>query len=107
MSDSGSYPESYLGQGLHRREDDRLVRGNRLGVAEVKVPGMLDVAFVRSPVAHGRIVSIDVTAAPAAPARVCPWTAEDLDLPDVPPFGGQDTTKPWPPLATDRVRYHG
>lgn len=107
MSDPESSLGSYLGQGLHRREDDRLLRGHHLRVAEVVVPGMLDVAFVRSPVAHGRIVTVDVTAACAVPGVVGGWTAKDLELPDVPPFGGQDTTKPWPPLATDRVRYHG
>ncbi|MBM3572711.1 MAG: xanthine dehydrogenase family protein, partial [Alphaproteobacteria bacterium] len=44
-----------VGARLRRREDDRYLRGRGQFVADIAMPGMLDVAFVRSPVAHGRI----------------------------------------------------
>jgi hypothetical protein len=42
-----------VGARLPRKEDDRFLRGRGEYVANILVPGMLDVAFVRSPMAHG------------------------------------------------------
>lgn len=98
---------SYLGQSVPRREDDRLLRGSRLSVADIALPGLLDAAFVRSTVAHGELRGVDVSAALRVPGVVAAYAGAELDLPEVPPFGGQDLSKPWPPLALDRVRYFG
>src|SRR5215831_20898246 len=63
-----SYPEIVkmteqgVGARLLRKEDDRLMRGRGQFVADIRLPGMRDVAFLRSPVAHGRIRNISVPA---------------------------------------------
>ena len=48
-----------IGAPLKRKEDDRFMRGRGEYVGNIRMVGMLDVAFVRSPVAHGRIVGIE------------------------------------------------
>jgi len=48
-----------VGARLLRKEDDRLMRGRGQFVADLRFAGMQDVAFVRSPVAHGRLKAID------------------------------------------------
>ena len=56
-----------VGRSLLRREDARLLRGQGQYIADLVLPGMLHVAFVRSPVAHARIVSLDTSRAEALP----------------------------------------
>ncbi|MCW2526574.1 MAG: aldehyde oxidase and xanthine dehydrogenase molybdopterin binding protein [Pseudonocardiales bacterium] len=99
MSNFGSTPP--------RREDVRLLTGRRRSVGDITLPDQLDIAFARSDVAHARLTGVDVTAARNMPGVHGAFTAQTLPLPMVPPFDGQDTTKPWPPLATDRIRYYG
>ncbi|MCB0991954.1 MAG: hypothetical protein KDB16_13315, partial [Acidimicrobiales bacterium] len=53
----------FVGQSVHRVEDDRLLRGAGRYVGDINPPGVLHAVFVRSPVAHAHIVSIDVEAA--------------------------------------------
>jgi carbon-monoxide dehydrogenase large subunit len=48
-----------VGARLRRKEDDRYLRGRGQFVADIKLAGMMEVAFVRSPIAHGRIRSIE------------------------------------------------
>src|SRR6516165_11829412 len=95
-----------VGASLLRREDERHLQGRGQFVADVKLPGTMEVAFVRSPHAHARIKSISVP--PEARGRV--FTA--ADLPRVKPIritvhatGAKAPT--WPPLAIDKVRYVG
>src|ERR1700730_5844801 len=95
-----------VGASLLRREDDRHLHGRGEFVADVKLPGTMDVAFVRSPHAHARIRSISVP--PEAACRV--FTA--ADLPRVKPIrvvshSTGAKSPPWPPLAIDKVRYVG
>src|SRR5258708_36682649 len=63
-SDPASEAMADTGQGvgarLLRKEDDRLMRGRGQFVADIRVAGLQDVAFVRSPLAHARIRSITV-----------------------------------------------
>ncbi len=47
-----------VGARLERKEDDRFLRGRSLYVSDMKVAGQLEVAFVRSPIAHGRILRV-------------------------------------------------
>lgn len=99
-----------LGQSIPRREDRRLVTGTGCYVADVDAPGVLDVAFLRSPVPHGAVRSVDRSRARAAAGVVGAWAAKDLpDLPVVPPSGPRQTPEgpAWPALASDRVRYVG
>src|SRR5215813_12838268 len=95
-----------IGASLLRREDDRHLHGRGQFVADIKLPGAMEVAFVRSPHAHARIRSISVP--PEARGRV--FTA--ADLPRVKPIrvvshSAGAKSPPWPPLATDKVRYVG
>ena len=52
---------------MHRKEDARFIRGRGTYVDDVKLPGMLHGAILRSPYAHARIVSIDTSAARRTP----------------------------------------
>ncbi len=71
MSESASAPP-------RRSEDPRLLTGRALFVDDVHLEGMLHVAFLRSDFAHGRIVSVDVSAALDRPGVVAAYTAWDL-----------------------------
>ena len=64
-----------FGAPITRNEDARLLSGQALFVDDVELPGMLYAAFLRSNVAHARIVSIDAAAARARPGVVKVYTA--------------------------------
>ena len=51
-----------VGARLRRKEDDRFLRGRGEYVGDIKLPGMQDVAFFRSPVAHGIIRNLSIPA---------------------------------------------
>src|SRR4051794_39084191 len=93
-----------------RREDARLVRGAGTFVADLREPGCAEAVFVRSDVAHGDLHDVDLTAARTMPGVLAAWAQPDLPfLTDTPPMmePGAARGRPWPPLATDRVRYFG
>ena len=77
-----------IGARLGRKEDDRLLRGRGQFVADIRLPGMKDVAFLRSPVAHARIRGISIPSA----QRSSTFTAADLIgvRPVVPDRGSAD-----------------
>jgi len=56
-----------IGQGIDRVEDERLLRGQGAFVDDLQLPGMLHAAILRSTVAHGRLLRVDVSAARAMP----------------------------------------
>ena len=58
---------TYIGQPLRRREDFKFITGKGRYVDDIKVPGMLHMAVLRSPHAHAVIKRIDLAAAKAAP----------------------------------------
>ncbi len=98
----------HIGRAAPRREDRSPLLGRQRYIADVKLPGMLEAVFVRSPVANARIVSIDAEAARALPGVVAVYTAADLG--DVGSFPHTiDYIRPvrQRPLAEDRVRYVG
>ncbi|MGY1707622.1 xanthine dehydrogenase family protein molybdopterin-binding subunit [Geodermatophilus sp. SYSU D00697] len=68
----------YVGQRVRRSEDPRLLAGRGRFVDDVDEPRQAVVAFVRSPIASGRIVAVDTAAAEAAPGVVAVLTAADL-----------------------------
>ena len=68
----------YFGERIKRNEDPRLLTGQALFVDDVHLPGMAHAAFVRSPYAHARIVSIDVTRALQREGVIAVFTAADL-----------------------------
>ena len=67
-----------LGASRLRKEDARFIRGRGTYVDDIKLPGMLFGAMVRSPYAHARIKSIDKAKALAVPGVVAVLTADDL-----------------------------
>ena len=58
---------SYMGQRVLRLEDAKLLTGRALFIDDVELPGMLEVAFLRSDDAHGILRRIDATAARSRP----------------------------------------
>jgi carbon-monoxide dehydrogenase large subunit len=93
-----------------RVEDRRLLTGAGRYVADLCDAETLHCSFVRSPIAHGRIVDIDLGLAREMDGVVGVFTADDLDLPDLPGNtgrgpGAEQMTRP--PLARDRVRHVG
>ncbi len=95
-----------VGASLLRREDERHLHGRGEFVSDIKLPGTVEVAFLRSPHAHARIKSITVP--PEAAGRV--FAA--ADLPQVTPIrvvtqAAGAKSPAFPPLATDKVRYVG
>lgn len=93
-----------------RREDPPLVRGEGRYVADLVDDDTLHCAFVRSPVAHGRITGIDTDDVAGASGVVGVYTAADLELTDIPGNTGRGPEAPAmvrPPLARDVVRHVG
>ena len=83
------------------------VRGHVGFVTELTEPGMLHARLLRSRVAHGRIVRIDVTSARAVPGVRAVLTGEDLLRMDgVDPWFGP-VYRDQPALALGKVRYAG
>jgi aerobic carbon-monoxide dehydrogenase large subunit len=68
----------YVGARVRRKEDPRLITGSSQYVDDLKLPGMLHVAFVRSSYPHARIRGIDASAAKAMPGVVGVFTGRDL-----------------------------
>lgn len=68
----------FFGERIRRNEDPRLLMGQALFVDDVQLAGMAHVAFVRSPYAHARILSIDTAAALAREGVLAIYTAADL-----------------------------
>lgn len=104
-----------IGTSVLRHEDPALLRGEAQFVADVSLPGQVSLCFVRSSIAHGRILDIDVTAAEGAPGVIGVFTGNDLieslgAVPRIPPrVSFDETVVPYlqPILATDKVRYVG
>ncbi|MDR5683781.1 MAG: xanthine dehydrogenase family protein molybdopterin-binding subunit [Armatimonadota bacterium] len=89
--------------GITRHEDPRLLSGRARYLDDIRLPGALHAAFVRSPHAHARILRV-------RRAAEWVWTYEDLEgvHPIAPRLDadGFTPTAQWP-LAADRVRYVG
>jgi aerobic carbon-monoxide dehydrogenase large subunit len=102
-----------IGKPVVRKEDVRLTAGRGQYFADMKIPGALHCAFVRSSHSHAEVVSIDTVAALRAPGVVAVFTGEDLKdrlapLPHpivVPNLPGK-FPKHWP-LAVGRVKFNG
>lgn len=104
-----------IGSPVRRKEDYKLITGRGTFVDDIKLPGMLYAVFVRSPVAHARIVSINTEEAQKHPGVVKVFTAEDLKnvgklptawvVPDSNQVDPNAVAKPL--LAEGKVRYVG
>ncbi|MBS0126774.1 xanthine dehydrogenase family protein molybdopterin-binding subunit [Thetidibacter halocola] len=71
-------PNSYIGKTVPRPNITKLVQGRGRYVDDIVLPRMVHVAFVRSPVAHGKITGIDIEAAKTVPGVLRVFTGADL-----------------------------
>jgi carbon-monoxide dehydrogenase large subunit len=106
--------ERYTGASIKRSEDPRILTGRGRYVDDVKLPGMLHAAFVRSPVAHARVLSVDVSAARELPGVAAVYTGAEIESITVPGpdlmssmMGGGGPVPEFTLLATDKVRLVG
>ena len=100
---------SLVGSRIKRREDPRLIMGRGTFVDDIQLPRMTYAAILRSPYAHARIRSIDVSKAKALPGVVTVITGADLQGKNVPCGWTLPDIKvaPHPALAVGKVRYTG
>jgi carbon-monoxide dehydrogenase large subunit len=106
-------PERYVGGGVPRKEDPALVTGRANWTDNIKLPGMLHMAVLRSPFAHAKITNLDVSGALDQPGVVAAFKADDLAedwaaaMPCAWPVT-EDIKMPdhWP-LAKDEVNFMG
>src|SRR6476660_5734879 len=106
--------ERYTGASIKRSEDPRILTGTGRYVDDIKLPGMLHAAFARSPLAHGRVLSVDVAAARALPGVGAVLTGADLEAMTVPGpdalmalMGWAGPSPEFTLLGTDKVRVMG
>jgi carbon-monoxide dehydrogenase large subunit len=112
--------ETFTGQGVPRKEDPRLLTGAGSYVSDLHAPDMLSAVVVRSPHAHARIASLDVSRAASVPGVAAVFSHADLGAAQMPiPSFGQfpqslldqwkPEIRPAPayPFAADKVRYVG
>src|SRR5947199_8937126 len=78
MSATAKGADTHVGRPLRRKEDPRLITGRARYVDDISLPGTLWAAFVRSPEAHAKIVSIDASAARERPGIHAVFTGEDM-----------------------------
>jgi aerobic carbon-monoxide dehydrogenase large subunit len=112
MTATAESPAAELGRARTRKEDARLVTGQTTWTDNLVLPGMLHMAFVRSPYAHAKITSVDVSAAKEIPGVVAAFSGADFaeeqgSLPCAWPVTPDIVIPPHPPMATDEVRYVG
>ena len=95
-----------LGASRRRVEDNRFIRGKGNYVDDIVLPGMLHMEILRSPLAHARIASIDVSGAWAVPGVRLVLTGEMMAARNLAwmPTLSYDTQAV---LATDKVRFQG
>jgi carbon-monoxide dehydrogenase large subunit len=106
-------PMTYIGTAVRRKEDPELITGQARYTDDLTAPGMVWMAVVRSPHAHARITSVDVSRARKAEGVVAAYTGEELasewaaPLPCAWPVTEEMANPPHWPLARDKVRYGG
>ncbi len=106
-----------VSQPVPRTEDPRLLRGNGLYTDDRNLDGQAHAVFLRSPVGHGRIATLDVAAARNAPGVLAVLTHDDIaaaglgTLPNNLPVKSRDGSPlikpPRPVLADGTVRHIG
>ena len=105
-------PNSYIGKSVPRSDAKRLLQGRGSYVDDVQLPRMVHAAFLRSPFAHARIVSIDVTAAQLFDGVVAVYCGKDMQAHVTPWVGvlshleGLRSAEQMP-MAIDVTRWQG
>ena len=106
-----SSPAKFIGRSVPRLEDRPLLTGQGRFAADINFPGQWTMRVVRSPVAHGRIKTVDASATLALRGVHAVWTYADVA--HIPPIGfrltGLASLEPYrqPVLAQEVVRYVG
>jgi CO/xanthine dehydrogenase Mo-binding subunit len=102
--------KNWVGQALPRKEENRLLRGRGKFADDIKLREMLYLKFVRSPYAHAKIASVDISAAENLAGVICALTGAEIAAQTQPfieigpdPFA---KIKDYP-LAVSKVRYQG
>jgi carbon-monoxide dehydrogenase large subunit len=101
-----------VGRARRRKEDARLVTGRTQWTDNIQLPGMLYVAYLRSPMAHARITRVDIGPALAEPGVVAAFSGRDFEqeqgsLPCAWPVSEDIVIPDHPPMAVNEVRYVG
>jgi carbon-monoxide dehydrogenase large subunit len=105
-----SRPFRYVGRSVPRLEDPELLSGRARYLDDVQLPGALEVAFVRSPYAHARLVGIRADAARTHDGVALVVTSDELgEAPEIVTGSSRPEagTRRRPLLPRDRVRYVG
>jgi aerobic carbon-monoxide dehydrogenase large subunit len=95
-----------IGHSVRRVEDDRFIRGKGNYIDDLKLPGMLHMAILRSPYAHAKLNGIDASRASALPGVIAVVTGELMaqhNLAWMPTMSGDTQAV----LVTDKVRFQG
>jgi carbon-monoxide dehydrogenase large subunit len=106
-----------IGQGMRRFEDQRFLTGTGAYTDDLPFEGALRAYVLRSPIAHGAITSLDVSAAKDAPGVKAVLTGADVTADGLNPLpcgallkgreGKRTVATPYPLLVSDRVRHVG
>ena len=101
-----------IGKARARKEDARLVTGQTTWTDNMVLPGLLHLAFARSPFAHATIKRVDTSAARAMPGVVAVFSGQDFkdeqgSLPCAWPVTADIVIPAHPAMAVDEVRYVG
>ena len=102
-----------FGSGIRRREDPRLITGRASYTDDIKLPGTVHAAILRSPYAHANITSIDTSAAVCQPGVIAVYTGGDIEghlnpIPCAWHIPDSNLIMPdHPAIAKDKVRYVG
>src|SRR5438034_8042906 len=100
----------YIGRRMRRVEDERLITGRGRFAGDIKLEGLVHIAFCRSGLPHAHIGAIDTSAAKAMPGVIAVWTAHDLPktADGLSDWGPDDMVARGRPILTrDEVNYVG
>jgi carbon-monoxide dehydrogenase large subunit len=105
-------PAREVGRARRRKEDARLITGRTTWTDNMVLPGMLHLAILRSPVAHAKIRSVDVSAAKDLPGVVAVFTGRDFadeqgSIPCAWPVTPDMANPGHPSLAVEEVNHVG
>src|SRR5580704_1949968 len=110
--DDAVAPAAQIGQPRLRKEDAKLITGQTNWTDNIKLNGMLHMAFLRSPYAHAKITRVDVSGALEQPGVIAAYSGADFaaeqgSLPCAWPVTPDIVIPPHPPMAVDEVCYVG
>jgi aerobic carbon-monoxide dehydrogenase large subunit len=112
MTATAEAPTAELGRARLRKEDARLITGQTNWTDNITLPGMLHIAFLRSPYSHAKVSRVDVSGATKVPGVVAAFSGADFaaeqgSLPCAWPVTEDIVIPAHPPIAVDEVRYVG